>query len=154
MLLFVTYPMPGESLSSHKLSFQIQCSQEIHFLWTSLSLNFKVVQKDIDRIQLTAKIIQYTILKIYPLEIFFVKLSRLKQKIRNAKCFGPHIFCDYSYWYVFQGCPLTPLPAINISIRLTYILQDWQQYFWPQQPPGRKLIYLYCNFMLWNLVQK
>ncbi|CAI5762554.1 GTPase-activating catalytic subunit isoform X2 [Podarcis lilfordi] len=33
------------------------------------------------------------------------------------------------------GCPLTPLPPINISIRLTYVLQDWQQYFWPQQPP-------------------
>ncbi|XP_061464911.1 rab3 GTPase-activating protein catalytic subunit isoform X2 [Rhineura floridana] len=33
------------------------------------------------------------------------------------------------------GCPLTPLPPINVSIRLTYVLQDWQQYFWPQQPP-------------------
>uniref|UniRef100_A0A8D0L343 Rab3 GTPase-activating protein catalytic subunit n=1 Tax=Sphenodon punctatus TaxID=8508 RepID=A0A8D0L343_SPHPU len=33
------------------------------------------------------------------------------------------------------GCPLTPLPPVSISIRLTYVLQDWQQYFWPQQPP-------------------
>ncbi|KAI5628572.1 rab3 GTPase-activating protein catalytic subunit [Silurus asotus] len=33
------------------------------------------------------------------------------------------------------GCPLTPLPPINIAIRFTYILQDWQQYSWPQQPP-------------------
>ncbi|XP_014028939.1 rab3 GTPase-activating protein catalytic subunit isoform X1 [Salmo salar] len=33
------------------------------------------------------------------------------------------------------GCPLTPLPPINIAIRFTYVLQDWQQYSWPQQPP-------------------
>ncbi|XP_063070153.1 rab3 GTPase-activating protein catalytic subunit [Engraulis encrasicolus] len=33
------------------------------------------------------------------------------------------------------GCPLTPLPPINIAIRFTYVLQDWQQHFWPQQPP-------------------
>ncbi|KAG8432237.1 hypothetical protein GDO86_016757 [Hymenochirus boettgeri] len=33
------------------------------------------------------------------------------------------------------GCPLTALPPVNIAIRFTYILQDWQQYFWPQQPP-------------------
>ncbi|NWW37996.1 RB3GP protein, partial [Panurus biarmicus] len=33
------------------------------------------------------------------------------------------------------GCPLTPLPPVSIAIRLTFVLQDWQQYFWPQQPP-------------------
>ncbi|XP_027445330.1 rab3 GTPase-activating protein catalytic subunit isoform X1 [Zalophus californianus] len=33
------------------------------------------------------------------------------------------------------GCPLTPLPPVSIAIRFTYVLQDWQQYFWPQQPP-------------------
>ncbi|CAN2390051.1 Rab3 GTPase-activating protein catalytic subunit [Pristimantis euphronides] len=33
------------------------------------------------------------------------------------------------------GCPLTALPPVNIAIRFTYVLQDWQQYFWPQQPP-------------------
>ncbi|XP_056285379.1 rab3 GTPase-activating protein catalytic subunit isoform X3 [Pseudoliparis swirei] len=33
------------------------------------------------------------------------------------------------------GCTLSPLPPINIAIRFTYILQDWQQYAWPQQPP-------------------
>lgn len=37
---------------------------------------------------------------------------------------------------VFKGCPLTPLPPVSMAIRLTYVLQDWQQYFWPQQPPG------------------
>uniref|UniRef100_A0A667YXH6 Rab3 GTPase-activating protein catalytic subunit n=1 Tax=Myripristis murdjan TaxID=586833 RepID=A0A667YXH6_9TELE len=36
---------------------------------------------------------------------------------------------------LFQGCSLTPLPPINIAIRFTYVLQDWQQYSWPQQPP-------------------
>uniref|UniRef100_A0A3P8TBC5 Rab3 GTPase-activating protein catalytic subunit n=1 Tax=Amphiprion percula TaxID=161767 RepID=A0A3P8TBC5_AMPPE len=33
------------------------------------------------------------------------------------------------------GCTLFPLPPVNIAIRFTYILQDWQQYSWPQQPP-------------------
>ncbi|XP_039990752.1 rab3 GTPase-activating protein catalytic subunit isoform X2 [Xiphias gladius] len=33
------------------------------------------------------------------------------------------------------GCTLSPLPPINVAIRFTYILQDWQQYSWPQQPP-------------------
>uniref|UniRef100_A0A8C5CA70 Rab3 GTPase-activating protein catalytic subunit n=1 Tax=Gadus morhua TaxID=8049 RepID=A0A8C5CA70_GADMO len=33
------------------------------------------------------------------------------------------------------GCPLTPLPPVTIAIRFTYVLQDWQQYSWPQQPP-------------------
>ncbi|XP_072301479.1 rab3 GTPase-activating protein catalytic subunit [Eucyclogobius newberryi] len=33
------------------------------------------------------------------------------------------------------GCTLSPPPPINISIRFTYILQDWQQCSWPQQPP-------------------
>uniref|UniRef100_A0A3Q1KE33 Rab3 GTPase-activating protein catalytic subunit n=1 Tax=Anabas testudineus TaxID=64144 RepID=A0A3Q1KE33_ANATE len=33
------------------------------------------------------------------------------------------------------GCPLSSLPQVNIAIRFTYILQDWQQHSWPQQPP-------------------
>ncbi|XP_020495580.2 rab3 GTPase-activating protein catalytic subunit isoform X1 [Labrus bergylta] len=33
------------------------------------------------------------------------------------------------------GCNLSPPPPINIAIRFTYILQDWQQHSWPQQPP-------------------
>ncbi|XP_061548192.1 rab3 GTPase-activating protein catalytic subunit isoform X2 [Phycodurus eques] len=33
------------------------------------------------------------------------------------------------------GCTIYPLPPINIAIRFTYILQDWQQYSWPLQPP-------------------
>uniref|UniRef100_A0AAY4B730 Rab3 GTPase-activating protein catalytic subunit n=1 Tax=Denticeps clupeoides TaxID=299321 RepID=A0AAY4B730_9TELE len=34
-----------------------------------------------------------------------------------------------------QGCGLTPLPPVSIAIRFTYVLQDWQQCSWPQQPP-------------------
>uniref|UniRef100_A0A8C6P016 Rab3 GTPase-activating protein catalytic subunit n=1 Tax=Nothobranchius furzeri TaxID=105023 RepID=A0A8C6P016_NOTFU len=33
------------------------------------------------------------------------------------------------------GCNLLPLPPVDIAIRFTYILQDWQQPIWPQQPP-------------------
>nr|XP_057938705.1 rab3 GTPase-activating protein catalytic subunit [Doryrhamphus excisus] len=34
-----------------------------------------------------------------------------------------------------SGYTMYPLPPINIAIRFTYILQDWQQYSWPLQPP-------------------
>ncbi|KAK2815399.1 hypothetical protein Q5P01_025866 [Channa striata] len=33
------------------------------------------------------------------------------------------------------GSTLSALPPVNIAIRFTYILQDWQQHSWPQQPP-------------------
>ncbi|XP_061697814.1 rab3 GTPase-activating protein catalytic subunit isoform X1 [Syngnathoides biaculeatus] len=33
------------------------------------------------------------------------------------------------------GCTIYPLPPINMAVRFTYILQDWQQYSWPLQPP-------------------
>ncbi|CAG5912367.1 unnamed protein product [Menidia menidia] len=33
------------------------------------------------------------------------------------------------------GCNLLPLPPVDVTIRFTYILQDWQQHSWPQQPP-------------------
>uniref|UniRef100_A0A673AQQ4 Rab3 GTPase-activating protein catalytic subunit n=1 Tax=Sphaeramia orbicularis TaxID=375764 RepID=A0A673AQQ4_9TELE len=39
------------------------------------------------------------------------------------------------------GCTLSPLPPINIAIRFTYVLQDWQQYSWPQQPPDFDTIF-------------
>ncbi|GCB78289.1 hypothetical protein scyTo_0015801, partial [Scyliorhinus torazame] len=51
--------------------------------------------------------------------------------------FPPRAHCLVR-WYglrEFVGCPLTPLPPISVAIRFTYVLQDWQQYSWPQQPP-------------------
>ncbi|XP_077392418.1 rab3 GTPase-activating protein catalytic subunit isoform X1 [Festucalex cinctus] len=33
------------------------------------------------------------------------------------------------------GYTIYPLPPVNIAIRFTYILQDWQQHYWPLQPP-------------------
>nr|XP_061799403.1 rab3 GTPase-activating protein catalytic subunit-like [Nerophis lumbriciformis] len=33
------------------------------------------------------------------------------------------------------GYTVHPSPPINIAIRFTYILQDWQQHSWPLQPP-------------------
>ncbi|XP_051938960.1 rab3 GTPase-activating protein catalytic subunit [Hippocampus zosterae] len=33
------------------------------------------------------------------------------------------------------GYTIYPLPPINVAIRFTYILQDWQQHSWPLQPP-------------------
>lgn len=31
---------------------------------------------------------------------------------------------------------MSPSPPVSIAIRFTYVLQDWQQHTWPQQPPG------------------
>ncbi|XP_013910503.1 PREDICTED: rab3 GTPase-activating protein catalytic subunit [Thamnophis sirtalis] len=84
----------------------------------------------------------------------FVQIHHRHRKMYVGECQGPGVRTDFEMVHlrkvpsqyshlsglldIFKskiGCPLTPLPAINISIRLTYILQDWQQYFWPQQPP-------------------
>ncbi|XP_070587394.1 rab3 GTPase-activating protein catalytic subunit [Erythrolamprus reginae] len=84
----------------------------------------------------------------------FVQIHHRQRKMYVGECQGPGVRTDFEMVHlrkvpsqyshlsglldIFKskiGCPLTPLPAINISIRLTYILQDWQQYFWPQQPP-------------------
>uniref|UniRef100_A0A8C5WWA4 Rab3 GTPase-activating protein catalytic subunit n=1 Tax=Laticauda laticaudata TaxID=8630 RepID=A0A8C5WWA4_LATLA len=84
----------------------------------------------------------------------FVQIHHRNRKMYVGECQGPGVRTDFEMVHlrkvpsqyshlsglldIFKskiGCPLTPLPAINISIRLTYILQDWQQYFWPQQPP-------------------
>ncbi|XP_039198299.1 rab3 GTPase-activating protein catalytic subunit isoform X2 [Crotalus tigris] len=84
----------------------------------------------------------------------FVQIHHRSRKMYVGECQGPGVRTDFEMVHlrkvpsqyshlsglldIFKskiGCPLTPLPAINISIRLTYILQDWQQYFWPQQPP-------------------
>ncbi|XP_048339326.1 rab3 GTPase-activating protein catalytic subunit isoform X2 [Sphaerodactylus townsendi] len=84
----------------------------------------------------------------------FVQIQHKWRKLYVGECQGPGVRTDFEMVHlrkvpsqythvsglldIFKskiGCPLTPLPPINISVRLTYVLQDWQQYFWPQQPP-------------------
>uniref|UniRef100_A0A8D0C6M4 Rab3 GTPase-activating protein catalytic subunit n=1 Tax=Salvator merianae TaxID=96440 RepID=A0A8D0C6M4_SALMN len=84
----------------------------------------------------------------------FVQIQHKWRKMYVGECQGPGVRTDFEMVHlrkvpsqythlsglldVFKSkiaCPLTPLPPINISIRLTYILQDSQQCFWPQQPP-------------------
>ncbi|XP_053261565.1 rab3 GTPase-activating protein catalytic subunit isoform X2 [Podarcis raffonei] len=84
----------------------------------------------------------------------FVQIHHKWRRMYVGECQGPGVRTDFEMVHlrkvpnqythlsglldIFKskiGCPLTPLPPINISIRLTYVLQDWQQYFWPQQPP-------------------
>ncbi|XP_034986431.1 rab3 GTPase-activating protein catalytic subunit isoform X2 [Zootoca vivipara] len=84
----------------------------------------------------------------------FVQIQNKWRRMYVGECQGPGVRTDFEMVHlrkvpnqythlsglldIFKskiGCPLTPLPPINISIRLTYVLQDWQQYFWPQQPP-------------------
>ncbi|KAF4026507.1 hypothetical protein G4228_018634 [Cervus hanglu yarkandensis] len=84
----------------------------------------------------------------------FVQIHHKWRRMYVGECQGPGVRTDFEMVHlrkvpnqythlsglldIFKskiGCPLTPLPPVNIAIRFTYVLQDWQQYFWPQQPP-------------------
>ncbi|MEE6489090.1 hypothetical protein FKM82_015480 [Ascaphus truei] len=85
----------------------------------------------------------------------FVQIHQKWRKLYVGECQGPGVRTDFEMVHlrkvpnqythlsglldIFKskiGCPLTSLPPVSIAIRFTYILQDWQQYFWPQQPPA------------------
>nr|XP_033801626.1 rab3 GTPase-activating protein catalytic subunit [Geotrypetes seraphini] len=84
----------------------------------------------------------------------FVQIHQKWRRLYVGECQGPGVRTDFEMVHlrkipnqythlsglldIFKskiGCPLTPLPPVNIAIRFTYVLQDWLQYFWPQQPP-------------------
>uniref|UniRef100_A0A8C3A0P0 Rab3 GTPase-activating protein catalytic subunit n=1 Tax=Cyclopterus lumpus TaxID=8103 RepID=A0A8C3A0P0_CYCLU len=84
----------------------------------------------------------------------FVQIQQKWRRVYAGECQGPGVRTDFEMVHlrkvpsqynhlsglldIFKskiGCTLSPLPPINIAIRFTYILQDWQQYAWPQQPP-------------------
>ncbi|NXB69989.1 RB3GP protein, partial [Donacobius atricapilla] len=84
----------------------------------------------------------------------FVQIHHKWRRLYVGECQGPGVRTDFEMVHlrkvpgqythlsglldIFKtkiGCPLTPLPPVSIAIRLTFVLQDWQQYFWPQQPP-------------------
>ncbi|NWV59056.1 RB3GP protein, partial [Malurus elegans] len=84
----------------------------------------------------------------------FVQIHQKWRRMYVGECQGPGVRTDFEMVHlrkvpsqythlsglldIFKtkiGCPLTPLPPVSMAIRLTYVLQDWQQYFWPQQPP-------------------
>ncbi|XP_073401637.1 rab3 GTPase-activating protein catalytic subunit isoform X1 [Dendrobates tinctorius] len=84
----------------------------------------------------------------------FVQIHQKWRKLYVGECQGPSVRTDFEMVHlrkvpnqythlsglldIFKskiGCPLTALPPVSIAIRFTYVLQDWQQHFWPQQPP-------------------
>ncbi|CAL8342432.1 unnamed protein product [Boreogadus saida] len=84
----------------------------------------------------------------------FVQIQQKWRRLYAGECQGPGVRTDFEMVHlrkvpsqynhlsglldIFKakiGCPLTPLPPVTIAIRFTYVLQDWQQYSWPQQPP-------------------
>ncbi|XP_040922946.1 rab3 GTPase-activating protein catalytic subunit isoform X1 [Toxotes jaculatrix] len=84
----------------------------------------------------------------------FVQIQQKWRRIYAGECQGPGVRTDFEMVHlrkvpsqynhlsglldIFKskiGCSLSPLPPVNIAIRFTYILQDWQQHSWPQQPP-------------------
>uniref|UniRef100_A0A7N8YFX7 Rab3 GTPase-activating protein catalytic subunit n=1 Tax=Mastacembelus armatus TaxID=205130 RepID=A0A7N8YFX7_9TELE len=84
----------------------------------------------------------------------FVQIQQKWRRMYSGECQGPGVRTDFEMVHlrkvpsqynhlsglldIFKskiGCTLSPLPPVNIAIRFTYVLQDWQQYSWPQQPP-------------------
>ncbi|KAM6963507.1 rab3 GTPase-activating protein catalytic subunit isoform 2-T2 [Tautogolabrus adspersus] len=84
----------------------------------------------------------------------FVQIQQKWRRMYAGECQGPGVRTDFEMVHlrkvpsqynhlsglldIFKskiGCNLSPPPPINIAIRFTYILQDWQQHSWPQQPP-------------------
>ncbi|KAF6739323.1 Rab3 GTPase-activating protein catalytic subunit [Oryzias melastigma] len=84
----------------------------------------------------------------------FVQIQQKWRRIYAGECQGPGVRTDFEIVHlrrvpsqynhlsglldIFKskiGCNMLPLPPVDIAIRFTYILQDWQQYSWPQQPP-------------------
>uniref|UniRef100_A0A8C9U1K2 Rab3 GTPase-activating protein catalytic subunit n=1 Tax=Scleropages formosus TaxID=113540 RepID=A0A8C9U1K2_SCLFO len=84
----------------------------------------------------------------------FVQIQQKWRRMYVGECQGPGVRTDFEMVHlrkvpsqyrhlsglldIFKskiGCPLTPQPPVEIAIRFTYVLQDWQQYSWPQQPP-------------------
>nr|XP_054590315.1 rab3 GTPase-activating protein catalytic subunit isoform X3 [Nothobranchius furzeri] len=84
----------------------------------------------------------------------FVQIQQKWRRIYAGECHGPGVRTSFEMVQlrkvpsqynhlsglldIFKskiGCNLLPLPPVDIAIRFTYILQDWQQPIWPQQPP-------------------
>uniref|UniRef100_A0A8C8MJN0 Rab3 GTPase-activating protein catalytic subunit n=1 Tax=Oncorhynchus tshawytscha TaxID=74940 RepID=A0A8C8MJN0_ONCTS len=65
----------------------------------------------------------------------FVQVQQKWRRMYHGECQGPGARTDPEMVHLRKVCPLSPLPPINIAIRFTYVLQDWQQYSWPQLPP-------------------
>ncbi|PFX20709.1 Rab3 GTPase-activating protein catalytic subunit [Stylophora pistillata] len=33
------------------------------------------------------------------------------------------------------ACPISPMPPVTLTVRFTYVLDEWTDYSWPQEPP-------------------
>ncbi|XP_074627593.1 rab3 GTPase-activating protein catalytic subunit-like isoform X2 [Acropora palmata] len=33
------------------------------------------------------------------------------------------------------ACPISPMPPVTLTVRFTYVLNEWADYSWPQEPP-------------------
>ncbi|XP_060949592.1 rab3 GTPase-activating protein catalytic subunit-like [Limanda limanda] len=84
----------------------------------------------------------------------FVQIQQKWRQMYAGECLGPGVRTDFEMVHLWKvpsqynhlsglldifkskiGCNQSPLPPVNITIRFTYILQDWHQYLWPKQPP-------------------
>lgn len=84
----------------------------------------------------------------------FVQVQQKWRRMYAGECQGPGVRTDFEMVHlrrvpsqytrlsglldVFKskiGFSMSPSPPVSIAIRFTYVLQDWQQHTWPQQPP-------------------
>uniref|UniRef100_S4RHY6 Rab3 GTPase-activating protein catalytic subunit n=1 Tax=Petromyzon marinus TaxID=7757 RepID=S4RHY6_PETMA len=84
----------------------------------------------------------------------FVQIQQKWRRMFSGLCEGPGVRTDFEMVHlrkapnhynhlsglldVFKSkiaCPLSHIPPVSVSIRFTYVLQDCQQYSWPQPPP-------------------
>uniref|UniRef100_A0A8C4QM23 Rab3 GTPase-activating protein catalytic subunit n=1 Tax=Eptatretus burgeri TaxID=7764 RepID=A0A8C4QM23_EPTBU len=84
----------------------------------------------------------------------FVQVQQKWRRMYVGQCEGPGVRTDFEMVHlrkapahyghlsglldVFKSkiaCPLSSVPPVNVCVRFTYVLQDCQQYQWPQPPP-------------------
>ncbi|XP_049583641.1 rab3 GTPase-activating protein catalytic subunit isoform X1 [Syngnathus scovelli] len=84
----------------------------------------------------------------------FVQIQQKWRRLYSGECQGQGVHTEFEMVHlrrvpsqynhlsglldIFKsktGYTIYPLPPINVAIRFTYILQDWQQHSWPLQPP-------------------
>lgn len=128
------------------------CSQvplfvQIHHKWRRMYVGEcqgPGVRTDFEMVHLRKVPGQYThlagLLDIFKTKIVSVNSCYVQFMFNPCSVWEDLLFTLDLFSGILKGCPLTPLPPVSMAIRLTFVLQDWQQYFWPQQPPGRRLV--------------
>ncbi|GFV97943.1 rab3 GTPase-activating protein catalytic subunit [Trichonephila clavipes] len=93
----------------------------------------------------------------------FVQLQQMRQKYYLGVCEGGGVRTSFDMIHLHRPFPqlqhmqgllqlfkgkmsLSTVPPVTVSIRFTYVLQDWSPCSWPQPPPGRtSWVSIWCS---------